>query len=97
MTPNEIGDQLSTITPISPGEKPASSTVFLSELLNLVYFPFFFYYTILVHLLFFFFELLALGRILATGGISQSFPNYFSFLVGYRAINLFVRCEPRTY
>jgi len=39
--PNKIGDQLSAVTLISPGKKPASSTVFLSELLNLVCFLFF--------------------------------------------------------
>jgi len=49
--PLKIGDQLSTVTLISPGKKPASSTVILSELLNLVYFLFF-YYTILVHFFF---------------------------------------------
>jgi len=42
LTPSKIGDQSSTVTLISPGKKPASSTVFLSELLNLVYFLFFF-------------------------------------------------------
>jgi len=47
-TPRKIGDQLSTVTLISPGKKPASSTLFLLELLNLVYFLFFFYSTILV-------------------------------------------------
>jgi len=46
-TPSKFVYQLSTVTLISPGKKPASSTVLLSELLNLVYFPFF-YYTILV-------------------------------------------------
>ena len=45
-TPNKIGDKLSTAAFISPGKKPASNTVFLSELLNLVLFLFF-YYTIL--------------------------------------------------
>jgi len=77
-TPNKIGDQLSTVTLISPGKKPASSTVFLSpppreehsfsepppredwvflsELLNFMYFLFFpIIYHILVH--FFFTEL----------------------------------------
>ena len=44
-TSSKIGDQLSTVTLISPGKKQASSTIFLSELLNLVYFLFF-YYTI---------------------------------------------------
>jgi len=43
--------QLPTVTLISPGKKPASSTVFLSELLDLVYFLFF-YYTLLVHFFF---------------------------------------------
>ena len=41
-TPSKIDDQLSTVTLISPGKKPASSTVFLSELLNLVCFLFFY-------------------------------------------------------
>ena len=50
-TPSKIGDQSSTVTLISPGKKPASSTVFLSALLNLVYFLFF-YYTILVQFFF---------------------------------------------
>ena len=40
-TPSKIGDQSSTVTLIPPGKKPASSTVFLSELQNLVCFLFF--------------------------------------------------------